>query len=122
MDFKIQYKQFVIIPTKPRMSAGKVASQTAHATFMALERQRQTKEGRALIARWKSEGLCVIVLTCKTQVELMNIAHYCEQWNVPGHLYIDEGFTEIPMGTATAFATGVMPATQHWMLSQLRLL
>ena len=129
-------KQFVIIPKKPKMSTGKIASQTAHATFMALEKQKEevkrlltpTEDGLCSdysewnnINEWKETGMCVIVLQCPTQIELMNIAKYLEQWKIPHHLYIDEGMTEIPMGTATALATGVLPEEKQWILSQLKL-
>lgn len=133
---EIEYKQYVIVPRKPKMSKGKIASQVAHATFMALEKQRELikkdtevkEDGPCTnytewdnIEKWKESGMCVIVLECPTQIELMNIAKYCEQWNIPHHLYIDEGITQIPMGTATAFATGVLPADKHWIFSQLKL-
>ena len=118
---EIKYKQFVIVPKNPRMSKGKIASQVAHATFMALEQQRKTKKGKEIITKWKQSGMCVIVLECPTQVELMNIKTYCEQWDIQSHLYIDEGITEITMGTATAFATGVVEQEQFWIMSQLKL-
>ena len=115
---EIELKQFVVVPKKPKMSKGKIASQVAHATYMALKKQGfQSK----IHKQWIKNGMCVIVLECETQVELMNIAKYCEQWNIHHHLYIDEGITEIPMGTATALATGVMPSEAHWMFSQLEL-
>lgn len=38
---EIKLKQYVICPRKPRMSKGKLCSQVAHATFMALEKQRK---------------------------------------------------------------------------------
>ena len=98
------------------MSTGKIASQTAHATFMALE-----KTDKKLIAKWKVEGICVIVLECENEIKLHGIAKYLEQWNIPHHIYIDEGITEIEMGTATALATGVMTENQFWMMSQLKL-
>lgn len=129
-EYQIQYKQFVIVPKKPKMSPGKIASQVAHATFMALETQREIifkstgkyEPGQDnIINTWKKTGQCVIVLECPTQIELMNIARYCEQWKIPSFLYIDEGLTEIPMGTATAFATGVLPKKMHWMFSCLKL-
>jgi len=113
---EIKFKQFVIIPKKPKMSTGKIASQTAHATFMALEQTNyQTIED------WKVNGMCVIVLECKTSHQLMGIAKYFEQWKIPHHLYIDEGITEIPMGTPTALATGVLSEDQFWMVNQLKL-
>ena len=119
---EIKYKQFVIVPKKPKMSAGKIASQVAHATFMALEKQHESTGKRSLlIDSWKVNGMCVIVLQCKTSLQLMGIAKYLEQWKIPHHLYIDEGITEIDMGTPTALATGVMSEEQYWMLSTLEL-
>jgi len=115
IEMEIKLKQFVIIPRKPRMSVGKIASQTAHATFMALE-----KENKELIEKWKDSGMCVIVLKCKDAVQLLGIAKYFEQWNIPHHLYIDEGITEVEMGTPTALATGILREDKHWMLSQLK--
>lgn len=112
----IELKQFVIIPKKPRMSAGKIASQTAHATFMALE-----KTNKKLIEEWKNKGMCVIVLECENTLNLMGISKYLEQWKIPHHLYIDEGITEIPMGTPTALATGVLKEDQHWIFQTLKL-
>ena len=133
---EIKYKQYIIIPKRPKMSKGKIASQVCHASFMALENQRaEIDKARKIkppeqmeytkhitwLHEWKNTGMCVIVLECKSQIELMNIAKYCEQWKVPSHLYIDEGITEIPMGTATAFATGALPEEYFWMFSQLKL-
>jgi len=114
---EIKLKQYVIIPKRPRMSTGKIASQVAHATFMALENQTDGQ----LIEEWKNSGMCVIVLQCKNSAQLMGIAKYLEQWDVPHNLYIDEGLTEVEMGTATALATGVVPEEFHWMFSQLKL-
>jgi len=89
---EIKYKQFVIVPKKPKMSKGKIASQVAHATFMALENQNElvknaltpSDDGKCCgfcywdnIDKWKNSGMCVIVLECKSQIELMNIAKYC---------------------------------------------
>jgi len=113
---EIKYKQFVIVPKVPKMSTGKVASQVAHATFMALE-----KTNKELIKEWKRNGMCVIVLECKTPLQLMGIAKYLEQWKVLNHIYIDEGLTEVSMGTPTALATGVLTDEYFWMLSTLKL-
>jgi len=117
MEVEIKLKQFVIIPKKPKMSVGKIASQTAHATFMALEKQKDKR----LINEWKHSGMCVIVLECKDTHQLFGIAKYFEQWNISHHLYIDEGITEVEMGTPTALATGILREDKHWILNQLKL-
>lgn len=113
----IELRQFVVVPKKPKMSKGKTASQVAHATFMALENQ----DDELLKEVWKRNGMCVIVLQCKNSIELMGIAKYLEQWNIPNHLYIDEGLTEVNMGTPTALATGIMTEEQFWMLETMDL-
>lgn len=124
---EIKYKQFVIVPKKPRMSKGKIASQVAHSTFMALESQRISDGKRTLKQtmkiqdKWRENGMCVIVLQCKNSIELMGIAKYFEQWNISHHLYIDEGITEVNMGTPTSLATGVLTEDQFWMLETMRL-
>lgn len=112
-----KYKQFVIIPKIPRMSKGKIASQVAHATFMALENQKD----KGLINKWKKSGMCVIVLQCKNEIKLFGIAKYLEQWKIPNHIYIDEGITEVSMGTPTSLATGVLTEEQFWMFETMRL-
>lgn len=126
----IKYKQFVILPIKPKMSKGKLCSQVAHSTFMALENQKashkilgvDTRKATAdLIDNWKKEGMCVIVLQCKSPLEMMGLAKYLEQWGIPNHLYIDEGITEVDMGTPTSLATGVMTEEQFWMLGTMDL-
>lgn len=116
MEVEIKLKQFVIVPKKPKMSVGKIASQVAHATYMALENQ----EDKKLIKEWKNSGMCVIVLKCKDSLQLLGMAKYFEQWNIPHHLYIDEGITEVEMGTPTALATGVLQEDKHWIVSQLK--
>ncbi|MCH7902805.1 hypothetical protein IIC68_03560, partial [archaeon] len=60
--------------------------------------------------------MCVIVKQCKNSIELFGIAKYLEQWDIPHHLYIDEGITEVNMGTPTALATGIFTEDQFWML------
>ena len=114
----IKYKQFVILPKKPKMSKGKLSSQACHATFMALEYENQSEK---LITAWKKHGMCVIVLQCKNSLELFGIAEYLKQWDIPHHLYIDEGLTEVNMGTPTALATGILTEDQYWMFDTMRL-
>ena len=123
----IPYKQYVIVPKKPRMSKGKIASQVAHATFMALEKHKNTplKAGNLpseyLIEEWKNNGMCVIVFQCKNETQLNNIAKYLEQWKIPHHLYIDEGLYGCKPFTATALATGVLTEKDYWIFEKMRL-
>lgn len=109
-------KQYIIIPKRPKMSPGKVASQVAHASYMALK-----SENKKRLNLWEISGQCVIVLECKDTTQLMGIAKYFEQWKIKHYLYIDEGMTEVDMGTPTALSTGIIPEDKQWMFSTLRL-
>lgn len=124
-ETKIKLIQYVIVPKRPRMSKGKIASQVAHATFRALELQNKNYIGDypndPKIHEWKQTGMCVIVLQCKNQQELMNIHVYLDIEGITNAVVVDEGLTEIPMGTATALATGILPESEHWRFKTMRL-
>jgi len=114
---EIKYKQYIVVPKKPKMSKGKIASQVAHATFMALEKDKKNPN----IELWKVEGMCVIVLECKDTNQLMAIDRYMEQWGVPHHMYVDEGLFGCDPFTPTALATGVLMEHQAWFLKEMKL-
>lgn len=114
-------KQYIIIPRKPKMSPGKIASQSSHASTMALFKQQTFWSGHNTIDAWIKSGMCVIVLECKDTLELMGIDKYLDQWKVTHHMYIDEGHTEVSMGTPTALATGVLTEEQQWMFDKMKL-
>jgi len=112
----IKYRQYVIVPKSPKMSKGKIASQVAHATFMALE-----DESYNITQKWKNSGMCVIVLECKDTHHLNNIAKYLKQWDILHHEYFDEGLTEVLPMTPTALATGILTEEQAQIFSTMEL-
>ena len=121
---EIKLKQYIFLPKSLNMSVGKAASQAAHSTFMALEKQESPRlitGDRILLEEWKKNGMCVIVLEAKDPEHLNNIAKYLDQWKVVNHLYIDEGLTEVPPMTPTALATGIISEDQFWMFNEFKL-
>ena len=114
---EIKYKQYVIVPKKPKMSRGKIASQVAHATFIALDKQKD----KTIIKKWRKRGMCVIVLRCKNTQKLLEIQKYLEQEKIIHGLCIDEGLTEVKPMTPTALATGVLTENQFWIFENMRL-
>jgi len=98
------------------MSKGKIASQSAHASYFALKKEKNKK----LLKKWEQTGNCVIVLSCKDQTHLLQIAEYLNQWKITYHLYIDEGHTETEPLTATALATGVISDKHQWMFEKFK--
>jgi peptidyl-tRNA hydrolase len=118
---EIGYLQYVVIPKSLKMSAGKAISQGCHASFMALHEQNIDDNGKMIIEEWKSNGMCVIVLKCDTIEQLLGLEKYCNQWNIPCYLYIDEGLTEKTIFYPTAFATGVITKEQQWIFQKLEM-
>lgn len=116
---EIKFKQFVIVPKRLRMSSGKIASQVAHATFMAL--YKQSVKNLQLIRKWKNSGMCTIILQCKDVTKLLGAESYCREWKIPYHLYVDEGFTEVEPMTPTCLATGVLLQEQSVFFSKFEL-
>lgn len=117
---KIKLIQYVIVPKRPKMSKGKIASQAAHATFRALK-QMWTTEEQEIIKKWNETGMCVIVLECKDVKQLINIHLYLKSENIVNALVVDEGLTEVPFATPTALATGVLDESEHWRFKKLEL-
>ena len=113
----IPYKQYIILPKKPKMSKGKLASQACHATFIALNKQKDKK----LIEKWRKKGMSVIVLQCKDTQELVNTQKYLDEWKIVNGLCIDEGLTEVRPMTPTALATGVLEEKDFWIFETMRL-
>lgn len=95
------------------MSPGKMAAQVAHATFLALEKQRKSWRGRKLIEKWAKSGMAVIIL------ESDNLLGWQEYFKGDISLYVDEGMNEVAPGSITAAATGVMHTDDAWMFSKL---
>ena len=119
---EIRYKQFIIVPKKPKMGAGKIASQVAHATFMVhSQRHKINSYSLEVVENWKKNGMCVIVLECKDQQQLINLDKYLKQWDIPCHLYIDEGLYGCEPFTATALATGVLTEDKFWIFENMKL-
>jgi len=114
-------RQYVIVPKKPKMSTGKIASQVAHATFMVLDNKEIKNYKSHIIKEWKDSGMCVIVLETYDSNHLMQISEYLKQWHVIHHLYIDEGITEVTPMTATALATEIIDESKEWMFEKFKL-
>lgn len=109
-------KLYVIVPKKPWMSKGKVASQVAHAVAMSIRKTPQK-----LYEEWEKSGQCVIVLEAEDQIQMHGISKYLEQWKVPHHSYVDEGLTEVKFGDVTAISTIPLEEDKHWMFSTMKL-
>jgi peptidyl-tRNA hydrolase len=103
-------KQYVFIPRK--MATGKACSQVAHATFMALSKERP-----GIVRTWKDSGMCVIVLQVEHWQRLRDVEKYCKDWKIIHHLYNDESEALKP----TCLATGIITEDSQWMFNKFKL-
>lgn len=110
-------KQYVFVPKSLKMSPGKIASQVAHATLLALENQFYSED----YENWKTQGMCVIVLQCKDLQHLEYTREYMKTWKIHHHLYIDEGNTETQAMMPTALATGILTEEQQQLFQNFKM-
>ena len=103
-------KQYVLVPKK--FKPGKAMSQVAHATFLALEKEKPT-----LVHKWKENGMCVIVLECKDISALDYADEYLSFWKIVHHKYIDESEALTP----TVLATGIIEDDKQFIFSKFNL-
>jgi len=95
------HKQVIVVRSDVKMSKGKTAAQSAHASVSALD-----KVGKAAAAEWKKEGQKKVVLKVSSLHELMEIKAACDKSKIPNALISDAGHTEIEAGTITALGIG----------------
>lgn len=110
-------KQYVFVPKSLKMSPGKMASQVAHATLLALDKDVFTQTYKS----WKQQGMCVIVLQCKDLQHLEYTREYMRNWKIHHHLYIDEGNTETQAMMPTALATGILTEEQQQLFQNFKM-
>ena len=108
IQLTMKYKQFVIINKGLKMSVGKIAAMSCHASTLAILKQSKTWNGRRIIHKWLKEGECVIVLEAYNSSQMFGLQQYLNRKGIINHLYIDECLGEGQMGEPNALATGVV--------------
>lgn len=98
-----EYKQAIIIRSDLKMSKGKMAGQSAHASVSALRKA----EARApdAVSQWEEEGQKKIVLKVGSEGELFALFEAMKR-EIPCALIHDAGKTQLEPGTATCFGAG----------------
>ena len=94
-------KQVIVIRNDLKLSSGKMAVQTAHASHAAAR-----KANKATTKMWQLSGEKKIVLKAKDLEQLKALSEKCKKSNLPHALISDAGFTEVKKGTITALGIG----------------
>ena len=72
------HKQVIVVRSDVKMSRGKTAAQSAHASVSALD-----KAGKAAAAEWKKEGQKKVVLKVSSLQEGIDLINACPFANTP---------------------------------------
>jgi len=102
-----EYKQCVIIREDLKLSKGKAAAQTAHASILSYE--LATVRDRK---KWKAQGQKKVVLKVNSLDDIYKLKEEAEKFRLPFAIVEDAGLTEIPPGTVTAIGIGPASAEQ----------
>ena len=97
----MKFKQCIVIREDLKLSAGKLAVQTAHAAIMAME-----LSDKNVVKNWKGEGQRKIVLKVPALQDIFRVREDADRAGIPAAVVIDAGLTEIPPGTVTALGLG----------------
>ncbi len=96
-----EYKQCIVIREDLKLSKGKAAAQTAHASILSYEltavRDRK---------KWKEQGQKKVVLKVNSLAEIYKLEKEAKKLGLSFAIVEDAGLTEIPPGTVTAIGIG----------------
>lgn len=101
------FKQAIIVRTDLGMGKGKLCTQSAHASLLALKQAR-----RSDVRVWERSGAEKIVLKVGSEKELLSLFKKAKAATLPCALVRDAGKTQIPAGTPTAIAIGPAPESE----------
>ncbi len=86
------------------MGIGKIASQVAHASIIAVEKTKTRHPN--ILYRWLNEGQAKIVLKVFSLEELLQIKKKAENQNLVVVIVHDSGLTQLPLNTIACMAIG----------------
>ncbi len=96
----MELKQAIIVRKDLKMGQGKIATQSAHASIMAME-----KTDKKIVDEWKAQGMKKIVLKVGSEQELLELFNRAKR-ELPCALIKDAGLTQIESGSSTALGIG----------------
>ncbi len=99
-----EVKQVIVVRKDLKMGAGKLASQTAHASVLSyLEAMKNNKD---IVKAWLESGQRKIVLEVDDEAMLIKLYKAFQYEMVPCAIVNDAGLTQLPPGTTTALGIG----------------
>jgi PTH2 family peptidyl-tRNA hydrolase len=97
----MSYKQAIIVRKDLKMSQGKIAAQSSHASTDATLKSDSEK-----VKAWRTTGMKKVILKVNSREELLLIKKEADKQKLTTALIKDAGKTEIKPGTITALGIG----------------
>jgi len=94
-------KQAIVVIKSLKMSTGKAAAQSAHASVEAVLKSEKKK-----VEEWKKEGMKKVVLKVESEEELLKLKKEAEKIKLVTALIKDAGRTFFKKPTVTCMAIG----------------
>lgn len=102
------FKQVIVVRSDLKISRGKWAAQTAHASLSCC--LKVLDKYKNWFDAWQKIGQKKVVLKVDSLEELLKIKDKAKELRVPYDVVKDAGLTEIPPGTITCIAIGPAPS------------
>jgi peptidyl-tRNA hydrolase, PTH2 family len=104
---RVELKQVIVVRKDIAMGRGKLAAQVAHASVLAVEKARSTRENWFNL--WFKTGQAKVVLKAENLTELIMLEDHARTIGLPAVHVQDSGLTQIPSGTITCIGIGPGP-------------
>jgi len=97
----MSYKQIILVRKDLKMSQGKIAAQSSHASSECTLRSDKSN-----LENWRKSGMKKIILRVESLDELLKIKEEANKNNLTTSLIKDAGRTELEPGTITCLGIG----------------
>jgi peptidyl-tRNA hydrolase, PTH2 family len=104
---RVELKQVIVVRKDIEMGRGKLAAQVAHASVLAVEKARSTRDNWFNL--WFKTGQAKVVLKAENLAELIELEDHARTIGLPAVHVQDSGLTQIPSGTITCIGIGPGP-------------
>ncbi|MFA6530123.1 MAG: peptidyl-tRNA hydrolase Pth2 [Candidatus Micrarchaeia archaeon] len=98
------YKQAIVVRKDLKMSAGKLAAQSSHASIASYNLVR--RKFPKIADEWERNGMKKIVLKVETEAELFEYLELVREAGIPAEVIRDAGHTQLEPNTVTCFGVG----------------
>jgi len=114
-------KMVLVVRQDLKMGVGKIAAQCSHATLGLYKTMVKTHP--SLLHTWEHLGACAkIVVKCKDENELLMLEQRAEEFQLPTHVVMDAGKTQIASGSLTVLAICGPQETMDSVTGHLKLM